>query len=117
MSRKKLLGYGLLVVLLAVLVYGLNVGLNYAYIGSSYAAKTVCSCEFVSKRDSASIRAQDLHAVPFAHTEVDRTAKTVSATVYGLARVTAIFREGLGCTLLNGTTAEDLRQQPGVPRL
>ncbi|RYF70486.1 MAG: class C beta-lactamase-related serine hydrolase [Cytophagaceae bacterium] len=115
MSRKKIVAYGILLVLLAVLAYGLNFGLKYAYIGSSYAAKTVCSCEFVSKRDSASIRAQDLYAVPFATVEVDRTAKTVSATVYGLARVTALYREGLGCTLLNEITAEELRKQPGIP--
>lgn len=116
MSRKKKVVYGSLIVLLCALVYGLEYGLTFAYIGSSYAAKTVCSCVFVSGRDLKSIQAQDLHAVPFASVDVDQATQTVRATVYGLAPVQAVFRNRLGCTLVNETTADELRQQPGVPQ-
>ena len=116
MSRKKILGYGTLLVLLGALAFGLNYGLSYAYIGSSYAAKTVCSCVFVSGRDLKTVQAQDLHAVPFATTEVEKATQTVSANIYGLANVKAIFRKGLGCTLVNETTEDELRKQPGVPQ-
>ncbi len=85
MTRKKIIGYNTLLVLLGSLAFGGNYGLTYAYIGSSYAAKTVCSCVFVSGRDSKTVQMQDLHAVPFATTEVDQTSKTVSANIYGLA--------------------------------
>jgi CubicO group peptidase (beta-lactamase class C family) len=116
MSWKKILAYGTLLILLGALAFGVRYGLSYAYIGSSYAAKTVCSCVFVSGRELKTVQSQDLYAVPFATTEVDQTARTVSANIYGLAHVKAIYREGLGCTLVNETTEEELRQQPGVPQ-
>lgn len=116
MSRKKITGYAVLLVLLGALAYGLKYGLSYAYIGSSYAAKTVCSCVFVSGRDLKTVQSQDLYAVPFATTEVDQTARTVSANIYGLAHTKAMYREGMGCTLVNETTEDELGKQPEVPQ-
>lgn len=80
---------------------------------TGYAAKNMCSCVFVSGRSPESIRAVDLNFFPInlTHTEIDREARTVTATIFGMAPRTAVFREGLGCTLVVETTAEALREQ------
>ena len=111
---KKKIIYTFLIVLLLVLGYGINYGLNYASIGSAYAAKIVCSCTFVSGREHQNIRTEDLYAIPFTTTEVDTVNQTVSANIYGVAHTKAIYRKGLGCTLVNEITEEELRQQPNI---
>ncbi len=112
-AKKIFLGIGVLVI--SALAYGFYFGLQYAYIGSSYNAKTVCSCMFVSGRDLNSIKNEDLYAVPYSNISVDEENKTVSVDIYGLAKTKAIYRKGLGCTLVNELTEEEIRKQPGVP--
>ncbi len=48
MAKTRKIGYFLLALLLVLLIYAGNFGLQYANIASSYAAKTVCSCVLVS---------------------------------------------------------------------
>lgn len=79
-------------------------------IASSYAAKTACSCLFIAGRTEESLK-QDLHAVSYVGLRIDREAKKVSADVLGLAKRTAVFREGLGCTLLTHISQEALMDQ------
>jgi CubicO group peptidase (beta-lactamase class C family) len=55
---------------------------------------------------------EDLYAVSFVGTQVDRENLRVNSSLYGLASATAIFRFGLGCTLVNGSTEAELRAQP-----
>jgi hypothetical protein len=43
---------------------------------------------------------------------VDTADSSVSASILGLARKKAIYRKGLGATLLNGLTEAELRRQP-----
>lgn len=104
--------YVVLAIVVGGLAYGLNYAVRYAHIGSSYDAKTVCSCMFVSGRDFESIKAEELYAVPFADIKVDKEKQSVSASIYGLGESKAIFRKGLGCTLVNEITEEELRNQP-----
>lgn len=104
-----------LIILMAagvVLIYALSFGLKYAYIGSSYDAKTVCSCMFISHRALENIKKEDLYAIPFAHIAVDQDHKSVTADIYGMAKTKAIFRPGLGCTLVNELSEDEIRQQP-----
>ena len=110
---KKALRFSLLIILLFGFLYGLRFGLDYANIASSYAAKTVCSCTFISKRPLASIQAEDLYQVPYVDVTIDSSTQIVSASIYGLATAKAIFRKGFGCTLINGTSIEELQQQQG----
>lgn len=74
---------------------------------TGYAAKNMCSCVFVGGRDPADVQATDLAFFPigYTHSDVDFAGKRVTASVLGLASRTAIFREGLGCTLLVGVDA------------
>ena len=101
MSNKRKIIYAILFVVLVGLVYVGNFAIQYAYIGSSYNAKTVCSCMFVSGRDLENIKTEELYAVPFSTIKVDEVKKTVTANIYGLAETKAIYRKGLGCTLVN----------------
>ncbi len=119
MTKTRKIAYLFLALSLIPLIYAGNFGLQYANIASSYAAKTVCSCVFVSGRGIQSVQAEDLYAVPFATTHIDSAQQLVTANVYGFAQATAIYRPGLGCTLVNGLAAAEIRQQasPLLPAL
>ena len=111
----KKIALGVTLVIILVLIFVVNYGIQYAYIGSSYDAKTVCSCMFVSGRSLENIKEEELYAVPYANIAVDTINKTVSADIYGLAKTKAIYRKGLGCTLVNELSESEIRQQPNVP--
>lgn len=80
---------------------------------AGYAAKHMCSDVFVSGRRPADIKREDLGFFPlfFAGSEVDYEERTVRSTVLGMASRKAVFREGLGVTLVTNTTEEALREQ------
>jgi len=73
-------------------------------IGTGYAAKKMCSCHFVADRSQESIQKDDLSRSPLnlTSTVIDETAKSATATLFGLGSKTAVFRENLGCILLQG---------------
>ncbi len=110
----KKIGLALLGVLVLVLGVGLYFGMPYLNIVSSYAAKTSCSGVFVAGRSQESL-AQDLHAVSFSSQTVDKVGQSVSSNVFGLAPAKAIYRQGLGCTLVNELSESQIRAQPSVP--
>lgn len=92
-------------VLLGLLLI-LILGAWYVYprlpIITGYAAKMTCSCYFVADRDLESIKQEDLNfsLVSKATVSVNEEDQSASATVSGLARQTAVYRPGLGCTLI-----------------
>jgi CubicO group peptidase (beta-lactamase class C family) len=76
-----------------------------APIGAGYKAKIMCSCVFNGGRtDLDQIRSEDLAPVNpllvVVEAEPDLDKKSVTATAAGLVKRTAVYREGLGCTLL-----------------
>lgn len=91
--------------LLLILVIGVVVYLNYPKLNiiSGYAAKNVASGVYVAHRSAASMNQYDNSAplVELAATEVDESEKSVSSTVYGLMKRTAVYRDGLGAVLVN----------------
>ena len=85
-------------------------------LGSGFMAQTLCAGIFVSGREAKDVLAQELSGpryelLRFFQPTIDREQKRVSASVYGLGSRTSIFRDGLGCTLVIGTTEEALRAQ------
>jgi len=87
-----------------------------ALLGSGYMAQTLCSGLFVSGRSFDDLMAEDLSGarlglLRFFQPVVDRDGKTVSASSYGIAAQTAIYRDGLGCTLLDGADEKSFRAQ------
>jgi len=104
----------------AILVAGAVAAGPFAYriapVGSGYSAEMLCGAVFVSGRDEAAVRAEDLtgpgyELLRFFRQKVEQDNRRVTASFYGLASQTAIFRDGLGCTLIDGKTETDLRAE------
>ncbi|MBT4482703.1 MAG: serine hydrolase [Candidatus Latescibacteria bacterium] len=82
-------------------------------IATGVRAKTLCSGVFVSNQNPEILLRQNLRRfVNFVHLEINIENKTASAKAFGLFKRRAIFREGLGATLLVDLTDEELRSQP-----
>jgi CubicO group peptidase (beta-lactamase class C family) len=90
-----------------------------APIGSGYVAKYLCSSTFISGRVPETVFEEDIKPVnPLANIvsyKIDRKQKSVSSNSIGLFNLTAIYREGCGCSLVVGTTAEEMARQKLVP--
>jgi len=104
---KKILWITGFVIILATLGYADYYAWKLVKAGTGIVAKMLGSGVFVSKRDPTSIINEDIHqTVNFIHLEVDHVAKVVTSTAFGLIQRRAIYREGLGCTLLTESDAE-----------
>ncbi len=102
----------------ALLVAGGVLGAIYLHrfvvLGSGFLTHIVCSGTFVSGRDPQAVVTEDVSnfgPVSLFRWNVDREAKSVTASLFGLGRRTALFREGLGCTVAIGKTEAELRAQ------
>jgi CubicO group peptidase (beta-lactamase class C family) len=89
-----------------------------AVLGSGFLAQLLCSSTFVSHRDPQTVVAEDMSGpgyelVSFFQWRVERDRKRATASMFGLGHRTAIFREGLGCTLVVNSTEDELRAQAG----
>ena len=76
------------------------------------AAKTMCSCVFLTGRDPQSVKDKELQVFPgLSSAAIDVHAdSTVTATVFWKTSK-AIFRKNLGCTLLAEQTEDEVRSQ------
>lgn len=106
--------------LAAIAAAGLVAGGFYAYrvarVGSGFSAEILCGAVFVSGRAAEEVKANDLSGpgyelLRFFQQTVERDSKRVTASLYGFAAQTAIYREGLGCTLVDGKSEADLRAE------
>jgi len=78
-------------------------------------AKMLCSGVFVSKREPESVLNEDLHrSVNYIRRNVNHVEKSATATAFGVITRRAIFRKGLGCTLIADISEEELRSQVTV---
>lgn len=88
---------------------------NTLPIGTGHVAKTVCSNVFISQRDPATVFREDIAPVHFLFAitkfDVNRAEKSVTSTAFGFFGTRAIFREGCGCTVVNGISEAALRRQ------
>lgn len=83
---------------------------------AAYKAKLLCSGIFVSGRKARSLLVEDLAVDDLAplralKANVDYAQKTVTVSLFGLCQRTALYRPGLGSTLVLDTTVEGLRSQ------
>jgi CubicO group peptidase (beta-lactamase class C family) len=115
------------VLALAVLAGGVAVqAYRVALVGAGFAAKNVCSAVFISGRTfeaaADDLRAYRSTALDLVRVTLDRDRGTAAGSLLGLGRREAVYREGLGCTLAIGTSAEALRQSTApthtpIPRI
>jgi len=85
-----------------------------ALLGSGYSAEILCGGVFISGRDPDAVKEEDLTGPDLKllrhfTLRVDEDARRVTSSVYGFARQTAIYRDGLGCTLVDGKSEAELR--------
>jgi len=68
---------------------------------------------FVSGRDKTDIEKQDLGGLPslLGRFEVNIKDSSVTGTVWGMAKKKAIYRKGIGCTVINDLSEKELRSQ------
>ncbi|MCW3106206.1 MAG: serine hydrolase [Segetibacter sp.] len=102
----------LYIILLFLLVVVLIV-LKVFPIISGYGAKTICSNVFICNRLPADIIKNDLSSFPLnlGNYTVNMQEKSVTGTVIGLAKKKAVYRNGLGATLINGIDEQELLAQ------
>jgi CubicO group peptidase (beta-lactamase class C family) len=103
-NLNRLIRWGAVLSLLAVLGYGGFTLSRLAPIGTAYAAKTLCSGVFVSGRPADAVIAEDIMAgvhplLKLVHVSVDVERQRARASFVGFAVREAAFRRGLGCTL------------------
>ncbi len=123
MARRKIWKWvrrTLLAALLIVLVVAAYFAHQAIVISTAYSAKTLCSAVFISQRPEESVVREDLEWFTLLTHEVDLEQQTTASSLKGWWRREALFREGLGCTLLIGATREQLLAQvegfqPGPP--
>ncbi|HOX82969.1 MAG TPA: serine hydrolase, partial [Chryseolinea sp.] len=97
-------------ILVVALIY---VGITFPPVMAGMVSKTVCSCVFVAGRTVESVKEKELQVFPglsSAGIEMNAVDSTVIATVLW-TKSKAIFRSGLGCTLLAERSEEEVRNQ------
>ncbi len=111
---------GVAVVALGAAIAVLYYGFRLASIGTAYTAKILCSGIFVSHRDPQSLlgtdlAADDLSILRHIDARVDRDSREVMATLFGLAKRKAVYREGRGCTLVYGEASRPAPRENDSP--
>ncbi len=100
----------LFLILLTILAY---IFITFPPVMAGMAAKTMCSCVYVTGRTPQSVKEKELQVFPGLSSStivVNDTDSTVTATVFWKTSK-AIFRKGLGCTLLAQRPEEEVRDQ------
>lgn len=102
-----------LAVLVIILLYGISYCWRAFPIISGYGAKMLCSCTMLAGREPNDVIAKELGRFPLSLGSFEANFNDSSATgrVFGMALQKAIYRKGLGCTLINGISEDDLRAQ------
>ncbi|MBN2637294.1 MAG: serine hydrolase [Prolixibacteraceae bacterium] len=79
---------------------------------TAFAAKGMCSSVFLANKTPDRVEAEDLSFFPIslAKSLVDYEEKSVTSTVFGLAKRKAVYREGLGAVLVLDSPEETLKQ-------
>ncbi len=97
-----------------LIVIAIGVFLHSAFpIITGFGAKNLCSCAYISDRTAADVIENELGAFPLSlgTFKLNREDSSATATVWGMAKKKAIYRKGLGCTLINEIEEEALRSQ------
>jgi hypothetical protein len=110
----------LLILILAAAVW-------YAWLAfpiiSGFGAKNMASAIYVQGRKPNDVLKEDLGSFPLSlgTYTINEKDQSVTGSVWGLAKRKAIYRKGLGCTLVNELSEEQIRQQqfqlPNIPNI
>lgn len=90
---------------------------RYIYLAapiiSAYGAKTACSAVYLQHRKLQTVIAEELSGFPFSMATyiMDEQDSSITGSVWGFAKRKAIYREGLGATLVNDSSETQIRAQ------
>lgn len=111
--KKKKIVLGIILLLVVIVAY---FSLSNAYllrqgpIGAGIKAHLLCSGIFVSGREPESVLLEDIAFHPLfdlLKTKIDYDNRSVTASLFGLVKKKAVFRDGFGATLLSGSPIEE----------
>ena len=93
-----------LYILLAILLFGFYYFFVRIPIISGYTAKCACTQYFENGRPIVDIASEDfdLSLLSIAGLSIDEKKKSITSSVIGMRSRTAIYKQGLGCQLLQG---------------
>jgi CubicO group peptidase (beta-lactamase class C family) len=103
--------------LCALLILVLAIGVWYAWrafpIISGFGVKNMASAVFLQHRNPADVLKEELAFFPVSlgTYTINKNDSSVTGSVWGFAKRKAIYRTGLGCTLVNDFTETEIRQQ------
>ncbi|MBL7865434.1 MAG: serine hydrolase [Cyclobacteriaceae bacterium] len=114
---KKILKYTGILILSAVIVLVTYMAVTFPPILAGTAAKTMCSCVYVMGRTPQSVVEKELTLLPGLDKAKFEFIDSVSVSATLLWQTsTAIYRKGIGCTLLAGQSEDVIRrQEPALP--
>src|SRR5690606_9007648 len=103
----------LLLLLLALLAYAVRYAWLAGPILTGSGAKALCPCAFIGGRDAVATESHELARFPVSlgSYPLDVSDSSATGTIMGLVRKKAIFRKGLGCTLVNEIDEAAVRDQ------
>ncbi len=110
---KKIIKLLLLFIASIILVVLIYVAATFPTVMAGMVSKTVCSCVYVTGRTVESVKDKELQVFPglsSAGIEMNTVDSTVVATILWI-KSKAIYRKGLGCTLLAERSEETVRNQ------
>jgi len=83
---------------------------------SGYGSKNLCSAVYLQHRNPVDVIKEDLGDFPLSlgTFTVNEKDSSVTGSVWGLAKRKTIYRKGIGCTIVNDLTEEELRKQQFV---
>jgi CubicO group peptidase (beta-lactamase class C family) len=123
MKIKKIIVRSLLVLLLGAICVLIYFGWVSFPILAAYGSKIMCSAVFDAGRNEKQVRDQDLSAymMKLGDFKVDYADSSVTGSVFGMAKRKAIYRNGLGATVISELSEQQIRSQifrlPEKPRL
>ncbi len=103
--------------ILVIIILGFGVLAKYlidrSTIFTGFAAKNIASGIFVAGRTQQSIENLDINFFPvnLSTNIVDKENKTVTSDFFGFGKQVAVYRKGLGCTLIGDSWLKDIQYQ------
>lgn len=108
-ARKRII-WSIIILIIAAIVWFIWPRLP---ILTAFAAKGMCSSVFLADKDPERVVKEDLSFFPIslAKSKINYEEKSVTSTVFNLAKRKAIYREGLGAVIVLDTPEEELKKQ------
>ena len=113
MSLKKIFLWSFLAVIVSALSYGIYYASQAFPILAGYGAKSLCSCVALGGRQPENVISNELGSgiLSLGSFEFNATDSSATGSVFGFAKRKAVYRKGLGCTLLSEIEETELRNQ------